>query len=72
MKVEAEIKKQKFRPIRITFTLETQKELDALGSLFNTTSIIKGLNRCSNEEVWRGIYSVFEDAGADIYATILD
>lgn len=55
--------KTDFIPKTVQFTFETQDELDALGSLFNISSIVdstKGKIPC------RDIYNVLQQSGADI------
>ena len=69
MKVTAIPRDKVFQPVDVTFTLETQKELDALGTLFNTTSIVRILNTMciGDRSSWGNVHPVFESLGADIH-----
>lgn len=71
MKIETEAATESFQPVKVTFTLETQGELNALGSLFNTIDILLALNDVSGSDVWiQGcVYKLFKQAGAEIHST---
>ena len=66
MKVEVESKEAEFKPVRITFTLETQDELNTLGSLFDTAWIADVLDDIVGDGEWGKIWETFRDAGADL------
>ncbi|MCK5602740.1 hypothetical protein KAR91_12745 [Candidatus Pacearchaeota archaeon] len=63
--------KSPFQPVSITITLDTQAELDALGSCFNASNVIFGLRTISgvDREKWLRLYRSLMDAGADINRT---
>ena len=63
MKITTDKQSNKFQPVTISMTFESQKELDAVGSLFNT-SIIAGYLRSTG--IHNYIYEIFRDAGANI------
>ncbi len=60
-----------FQPVDITFTLESQGELNALGSLFNTCHVICGLHKTDGNDwgmalsPWLDVHKVLEILGAD-------
>ena len=57
-----------FQPIDVTFTLETQAELNALGSLLNCWSALNGIEKITGERrSWVRAYEALADAGADIH-----
>ena len=59
-----------FEPVEVTFTLETQAELDALGSLFNTASVTQALSAISGPtSQWGIVYQTFKDLDANIKQT---
>ncbi len=66
MKVTIRQLTKTFQPVSVTFTLETQKELDALGTLFNHYPTLRALKNISGTP-WGGIYSQLAEAGADIH-----
>ncbi len=56
-----------FAPVSVTFTLETQKELNALGSLFNYVPILTALSEISDDEkIWDNLHEKFNALGADL------
>ena len=59
-----------FRPVKVTFTLETQGELDAFGSLFNSAVILDAIRRIAGKETsCSTLYKALKDAGANIDLT---
>ena len=61
---------EKFPPVEITFRLESQQELDAFGSLFNTSCIITALDSIMGENIrWHEVYEALKAAGANIHLT---
>lgn len=61
---------EKFKSVNVTLTLESQKELDTLGSLFNTASICAGFEKITGERIGPEIYKTLEQAGADIHCYV--
>ena len=67
MKITSNKQSNKFQPVTISMTFESQKELDAMGALFNTciiTDYLRDVGGIKNE-----IYQDFDAAGADINNT---
>ncbi len=60
-----------FQPVSITITLETQAELNALGSCFNAGNVLNGLSIISGTDMgaWTKLYSALTTAGADVHLT---
>ena len=68
MKVETTAPQQGFTPRSIIITFETQKELDAFGSLFNVGSVattMRGLGIDSSD-----IYDKIQYIGGDIHTYV--
>jgi hypothetical protein len=65
MKVTTARETEEFRPVTVSIILETQAELDALGSLFNTIPILNVLEDISDSE-WDEVYETLRTSGADI------
>ncbi len=60
-------RKPAFKPVSITFTFETQKELDEMGRLFNYGHFTDVFRKRMG---WKGpFYQFFEDIGADVMPT---
>lgn len=64
MKITTDKQSNKFQPVTISMTFESQKELDAMGSLFNACIINDYLSEIGG--IKNEIYRVFESAGANI------
>ncbi len=59
-----------FQPLEVTFVIETQAELDALGCCFNSGVVTYGLERLSGSaDGWHTIFRVFKSCGADLTGT---
>jgi len=56
-----------FKPVEIKFTFETQDELDAMGSLFNHTAVLRAIKNPAGDFDPPYLYDVFSKAGADIF-----
>lgn len=69
MKVTANNNGSRFRPVTITFTLESQAELDIMGSLFNVTYVCNILEQMGIPSPVV-IYDVFGTAGANIHGHV--
>ena len=67
MKITTNKQTQKFQPVTISMTFESQRELDAMGSLFNTCIIADYLSDIGG--IKNEIYQDFENAGANIENT---
>lgn len=63
MKITSTKASNKFQPVTISMTFESQEELDAMGSLFNTSIISDYLQ---NNGIKNEIYKTFREAGANI------
>lgn len=61
--MKATIKSQKFVPAKLTITFESQAELDAMGTLFNTAPINEALCKIGGKPI---SYELFVKAGANI------
>ncbi len=57
-----------FQPLEVTFVIETQAELDALGTCFNYAPNLDSLKEISDVD-WEGLYDRFAEVGADIHLT---
>ena len=60
-----------FHPVEVTFTLETQGELDALGCCFNSgfvTHALEGIGGVRNVG-WHTIYQAIKRLGANLQKT---
>lgn len=68
MKVTHDNNKNVFRPVTISITCESQTELNALGTLFNTAMICDSLEKVFGIRI--GIYDDFRNAGADINSKV--
>ena len=67
MKVTIKPISKVFQPMSVTFTLETQKELDALGTLFNSCRVIDGMGRITGDSSsFDTVYQRLESSGADV------
>jgi hypothetical protein len=68
MKITTNKQTIKFQPVTISMTFESQEELDAMGSLFNTGVVINDylieIGGFRNR-----LYESFRDAGANIAKT---
>jgi len=64
MKIEGKKPEPDFKPVRVTFTFETQDELDVIGSLFNSGNLAIKLNELLDSCDY--YYEVFKELGADI------
>ncbi len=71
MKVTTSKPEPEFKPVSVTFTFDTQAELDAFGSLFNTSVVIRALCGVSGSEEWSEveIFGVLAKAGASFQLT---
>ena len=68
MKVTTQQKSEKFEPVVLTITLETQRELDALGSFFNDGRIADALDIAFHGVTSPPIlWDILKKAGADIH-----
>lgn len=56
--------KPKFTPVDITFTFETQEELDAMGSLFNCPAVTDALREHGLDAYSIIAWNDFKDVGA--------
>jgi hypothetical protein len=63
MKITSDKQTIKFQPVTISMTFESQKELDAMGSLFNTCVVNDYLQIVG---ITNNPYESFRDAGANI------
>jgi hypothetical protein len=66
MKITNSKQSNKFQPVTISMTFESQQELDAMGSLFNTCVINDYLQ---TRGIMNNPYESFRDAGANIDKT---
>ena len=64
MKITSDKQNNKFQPVTISMTFESQQELDAMGSLFNACIISDYLSEIGG--IRNALYLVFEFAGANI------
>ncbi len=74
MKVTAKCKdiEPTFVPVEVTFTLETQAELDAMGCCFNSGIVTSTLEKVSNASGdWHSIYIAFKGVGAKLTKTMM-
>lgn len=69
MKVTATPRDKVFQPVDITFTLETQAELDALGCCLNSDYVTYALGAISNSVGWCTAYQTFQRLGANLEMT---
>ncbi len=61
-----------FEPVEVTFTLESQKELDALGCCFNSGIVTRALEKVSNAEGnWHDTFAVLMGIGAKLTKTMM-
>jgi hypothetical protein len=67
MKITTNKQTIKFQPVTISMTFESQEELDAMGSLFNTGVINDYLIEIGGFR--NRLYESFRDAGANIAKT---
>lgn len=67
MKITSTKQSNKFQPVTISMTFENQKELDVMGSLFNTCLVADYL---ADNGITNHIYDMFEQAGANIENTL--
>jgi len=58
-----------FKPVKIELFFESQKELDALGVLFNTNAVMYAVHKSLDVDL-PPIYEAFHKAGADISGKI--
>jgi len=63
MKITSDKSNNAFKPVTVSFTFETQVELDTFGSLFNVGVIVDILNKFSNNKV--EYWKYFQSVGAD-------
>ena len=64
MKITIDKNNNAFKPVTVSFTFETQVELDTFGSLLNVGVIVDSLNKFSNNKV--EYWKYFESVGANI------
>lgn len=69
MKASSTTKQAKFKPVEITLEIESQTELDFLGSLFDHTSVHDAANNFDGvgSECCELIREALESEGADIH-----
>lgn len=65
MQVEIKSKREVFKPVSITITLDTAKELAVFASIFNFTPIIETVRLLSSIKAEK-IGALLVDAGADL------
>ena len=70
MRIEGNPTKPEFKPVRVTFTFESQKELDVFGSLFNTSRLGDKIRELAGIDNY--FYEAFEEVGARTYKYIED
>lgn len=58
--------KPTFSPVTVSFTFETQDELDKVAAMFNSCFFVDSLVEMGVIGHSAGIYKVFEETGADI------
>jgi hypothetical protein len=63
MKTECIKNDNKFKPVSVVLTFESQKELDVIGVLFNTAPVCEAINAMGGSVPDT---NVFEESGADI------
>lgn len=63
MKVTIQKAKPEFKPVSVTFTFDSQAELDLMGSLFNSTPVTDTLTKLGLDV--SGLYAKFENAGSN-------
>lgn len=66
MKIDTKLESKPFRECSITFTFESQTELDILGSLFNVSCITGYLENHGMDHIDHRIYERFRNLGANI------
>ena len=72
MKVTIARPTEMFQPVDVTFTLETQAELDALGCCFNSGIVTNALEKVSNANGdWHSIFTAFKGIGARLTKTLM-
>ena len=64
MKIEGTQTEQDFKPVQVTFTFETQKELDVIGSLFASANITNRVRELLDSEMC--FSNTFSRAGANV------
>ena len=67
MKATVEKQPETFTPVVVMLTLETQAELDALGSIFNTVPVTDGWENLTGNQGWLTIYNQLEAVGANTH-----
>jgi hypothetical protein len=68
MKITTASVHPEFTPVKVEITLETQAELNALGSLFNNSTVATALRDQGFEP--REVWSNLRDMGADLNTPI--
>jgi len=67
MKTECIKADNEFKPVKVVLTFESQKELDAIGVLFNTAPVCEAIKAMGGSVPDT---NVFEEAGADIQTRV--
>jgi len=64
MKIEGKKTEPEFKPVQVTFTFESQLELDVIGSIFNSATIAQKIGELIGGPA--KFYECFKKVGANI------